>query len=69
MKMLYVFTEEPSAKIVMDSLLPKVLPEGVGFKVFPHCTLPRLILKMLIKLLTPISSCAKLIETYFFIID
>ncbi|HAK79921.1 MAG TPA: hypothetical protein DCM71_24190 [Runella sp.] len=36
MKMLYVFTEEPSAKIVMDSLLPKVLPEGVGFKVFPH---------------------------------
>jgi len=53
----------------MDSLLPKVLPEGVGFKVFPHCTLPRLILKMLIKLLTPISSCAKLIETYFFIID
>lgn len=36
MKKLYVFTEEPSAKIVMDSLLPRILPEGVGFKVFPH---------------------------------
>jgi hypothetical protein len=33
---LHVFTEEPSAKNVFDVLLPKLLPEDVSFRVYPH---------------------------------
>jgi len=33
---LHVFTEEPSAKNVFDIILPKILPEGVYFTVYPH---------------------------------
>lgn len=36
MKVLHVFTEEPSAKNIFDKLLPKILPEGVNFRVYPH---------------------------------
>lgn len=28
--------EEPSAKIVLDNLLPRILPEGVTFRTIPH---------------------------------
>jgi len=34
--MLHVFTEEPSIKNVFDVILPKILPEGTFFKVYPH---------------------------------
>ncbi len=33
---LHVFTEEPSAKNVFEILLPKLLPENVFFRVYPH---------------------------------
>lgn len=36
MKMLHIFTEEPSIKIVFDIILPKILPEGDHFQVYPH---------------------------------
>jgi hypothetical protein len=36
MKTLHVFTEEPSAKIVFEAILPKILPEDVLFSVYPH---------------------------------
>lgn len=36
MKTLHVFTEEPSAKIVFEAILPKILPNDVQFRVYPH---------------------------------
>ena len=36
MKVLHVFTEEPSAKNVFEIILPKILPENVNFRVYPH---------------------------------
>ncbi|PIQ21169.1 MAG: hypothetical protein COW65_10695 [Cytophagales bacterium CG18_big_fil_WC_8_21_14_2_50_42_9] len=33
---LHVFTEEPSAKNVFEIILPKILPEGVLFSIYPH---------------------------------
>ena len=36
MNHLHIFTEEPSAKILFDAILPKVLPEGVTYSVYPH---------------------------------
>lgn len=33
---LHIFTEEPSAKNVFEILLPKLLPENVFFRVYPH---------------------------------
>lgn len=36
MTILHIFTEEPSAKKVFDHILPKILPDDVGFRVYPH---------------------------------
>jgi hypothetical protein len=36
MTTLHVFTEEPSAKKVFDIILPKLLPENVSYRVYPH---------------------------------
>lgn len=36
MTFLHVFTEEESAKILFDAILPKLLPEGVFFNVYKH---------------------------------
>jgi len=36
MNTLYIFTEEPSLKIVLEVLLPKILPENYTFKIFSH---------------------------------
>jgi hypothetical protein len=36
MNHLHIFTEEPSASIFFDAVLPKVLPEGVTYSVYPH---------------------------------
>ena len=36
MIVIHVFTEEPSAKNVFEILLPKILPEHVYFKIYPH---------------------------------
>ncbi len=36
MPVLHVLTEEPSMKIVLDALLPKLLPADVYFRVYPH---------------------------------
>ncbi len=33
---LHVFTEEPSCKNVLGILLPKILPEEVEFRIYPH---------------------------------
>lgn len=33
---LYVFTEEPSLKIVLETILPKILPENVYFQIYSH---------------------------------
>ena len=33
---LHILTEEPSIKIVLDVLLPKLLPTDVYFRVYPH---------------------------------
>ena len=33
---LHIFVEEPSAKIVLDVILPKILPENVYFQVHSH---------------------------------
>lgn len=35
MKTLVVLTEEPSAKELLEGLLPRMLPEGIGFRVIP----------------------------------
>lgn len=36
MKVLHVFTEEPSAKNVFEIILPKILPADVSYRVYPH---------------------------------
>lgn len=36
MTFLHVFTEEESAKILFEAILPKLLPEGVFFNVYKH---------------------------------
>jgi len=36
MRFLHVFTEEPSAKIVFEQILPQILPEDVIFYVYQH---------------------------------
>jgi len=36
MKTLHIYTEEPSMKNVLDILLPKILPENVDFRIYPH---------------------------------
>lgn len=36
MKIIHIFTEEPSAKNVFEIILPKILPDGVFFRVYPH---------------------------------
>jgi hypothetical protein len=36
MTFLHVLTEEPSMKIVLDALLPKLLPTNMYFRVYPH---------------------------------
>lgn len=33
---LHVFTEELSAKKVLDVLIPKIIPDNTSFKVYPH---------------------------------
>lgn len=33
---LHIFVEEPSAKIVLDVLIPKIIPEGVFYQVHSH---------------------------------
>ena len=33
---LHVFVEEPSAKKVLDVIIPKIIPEGVSFNVYSH---------------------------------
>jgi hypothetical protein len=33
---LYVFLEEYSAKLILEGLLPKILPDGVCFQIFSH---------------------------------
>lgn len=35
-KVLHVFTEEPSAKNVFESILPNILPKDVNFRIYPH---------------------------------
>lgn len=36
MRYLHIFTEEPSIKIVFETILPKILPENVFFQVYAH---------------------------------
>jgi len=36
MTVLHIFTEEPSLKKVFDVILPKILPEQVLFRIYPH---------------------------------
>jgi hypothetical protein len=36
MKTIHIFTEEPSAKNVFEAILPKLLPNDVTFRVYPH---------------------------------
>ncbi len=36
MIMLHILTEELSCKKVLDALLPKVLPENVHYRIYPH---------------------------------
>jgi hypothetical protein len=36
MTFLHVFTEEESARRVFDIILPKILPDGIYFKVYSH---------------------------------
>ena len=33
---LHIFVEEPSAKLVLDVLIPKIIPENVSFQIYPH---------------------------------
>ncbi len=35
-KFLHVYAEELSMKYLLDALLPKVLPEDIKFRVYPH---------------------------------
>jgi len=36
MTTIHIFTEEPSAKKVLDAILPKILPDNIEFRVYPH---------------------------------
>ena len=36
MTFLHIFTEEPSLKIVLETILPKILPENVYFQIYSH---------------------------------
>lgn len=36
MKTLHIYTEEPSMKNVLEILMPKILPENVEFRIYPH---------------------------------
>ncbi|HRB70901.1 MAG TPA: hypothetical protein PK776_03545 [Flavobacterium sp.] len=36
MTFLHIFTEEPSLKIVLDTILPKILPDNVYFQIYSH---------------------------------
>jgi hypothetical protein len=36
MKVLHIFTEEPSAKNVFSALLKKILPDGVSYRIYSH---------------------------------
>lgn len=36
MTTIHIFTEEPSAKKVFDIILPKLLPEDVSYRIYPH---------------------------------
>ncbi len=36
MKVLHIFTEEPSAKNVFESILPNLLPTDVQYRIYPH---------------------------------
>ncbi len=36
MIMLHIFTEEPSLKIVFESVLPKLIPENVYYQIYSH---------------------------------
>jgi hypothetical protein len=36
MKTLHIFTEEVSAKNVFEALLPKIIPDDVFFRIYPH---------------------------------
>lgn len=33
---LHIFTEEPSLKIVLETILPKILPQNVYFQIYSH---------------------------------
>ena len=36
MIMLHIFTEEPSLKIVLESILPKIVPQTVYYQIYSH---------------------------------
>lgn len=36
MRYVHIFTEEPSVKEVLDTILPKIITESTFFKVYPH---------------------------------
>lgn len=36
MIVIHIFTEELSLKNVLDEILPKILPEGIFFRIYPH---------------------------------
>ena len=36
MTTLHIFTEEPSLKLVLETILPKILPESVYFQIYSH---------------------------------
>lgn len=33
---LHIFTEEPSLKEVLDIIVPKIIPQGVYYQIYPH---------------------------------
>ncbi len=36
MIVLHIFTEEPSLKEVLDIIVPKIIPQGVYYQIYPH---------------------------------
>ncbi|MDR0834257.1 MAG: DUF4276 family protein [Candidatus Symbiothrix sp.] len=36
MTILHIFTEEPSIKNIFDVILPKILPDDISFRIYPH---------------------------------